>query len=153
MSAALPIEWRWQPSAEPLPAQAAVAWGTAAHALYARLLQLEPSRHAGLSAMAGRDLLVVTGEADALPWVDGVAYAGPAADAPGLWLPTVEAPDLPAELVARSLQREHPNRQPLLLWPRPAFVLPLDRLLPLSAALLARIGAHWRGAPAGAAGA
>jgi hypothetical protein len=148
MSVAVPLEWRWRPRAEPLPAQAAVAWGAAAHALHARLLQLAPEQHAGLSATAGRDLLVVTGEADALPWVDGVAYAGPAAEAHGLWLPTVEAPDLPLDLVARSLQREHPNRQPLLLWPRPEFVLPLDRLLPLSAALLARIGTQWTAARA-----
>ncbi|MGJ7504843.1 hypothetical protein ACSFBF_31100 [Variovorax sp. ZT5P49] len=143
-----PLEWRWRSRAEPLPAQAAVAWGAAARALHARLLQLAPELQAGLSAMAGRDLLVVTGEADALPWVNGVAYAGPTHEAPGLWLPTIEAPDLPLDLIARSLQREHPKRQPLLLWPRPALVLPLDRLLPLSAELLARIGMHWSGARA-----
>lgn len=140
-----PLEWRWRPRADPLPAQAAVAWGPVARVLHARLRQLAPEQQGALSAMAGRDLLVVTGEADALPWADGVAYAGPADQAPGLWLPTVEEPDLPVDLIARSLQREHPKRQPLLLWPRPAFVLPLDRLLPLSAALLARIGTHWGG--------
>ncbi|SCX44013.1 hypothetical protein [Variovorax sp. EL159] len=139
----MPLEWHWRPSAEPLPAQAAVARGAAARALHARLLQLAPEQQSGLSAMAGPDLLVVVGDADALPWVNGVAYAGPVHEAPGLWLPTVEEPDLPLDLIARSLQREHPKRQPLLLWPRPAFVLPLDRLLPLSAALLARIGTHW----------
>ena len=145
MSAVVPLEWRWRPRAEPLPARAAVAWGTAAGALHARLLQLVPEQQAGLSAMAGPELLVVTGETDALPWVDGIAYAGPATDAPGLWLPTIEEPGLALDLIARGLQREHPKRQPLLLWSRPAFVLPLDRLLPLSPALLARIGAHWSG--------
>ena len=143
--AVTPLEWRWRPRADPLPAQAAVAWGTAARALHARLQQIAPEQQTELSAMAGRDLRVVTGNADAWPWVDGVAYAGPAGQAPGLWLPTVEEPDLPLDLIARRLQREHPKRQPLLLWPRPAFVLPLDRLLPLSAALLARIGTHWGG--------
>ncbi|SDW66781.1 hypothetical protein SAMN05518669_10257 [Variovorax sp. YR634] len=143
-----PLEWRWRPRAEPLPAQAAVAWGAAARGLHERLLQLPQEQQVGLSAMAARDLLVVTGEADALPWVDGIAYAGPTPEAPGLWLPTVEAPDLPLDLIARSLQREHPKRQPLLLWPRPAFVLPLDRLLPLSVELLARIDTHWSGARA-----
>lgn len=145
MSAMVPIEWRWRSRVEPLPARAAVAWGVAARALHGRLSQLLPEQQSELSAMAAPDLLVVTGEADVLPWVDGIAYAGPTPDAPGLWLPTLEALDLPLDLIARSLQREHPTRQPLLLWPRPALVLPLDRLLPLSSALLARIATLWSG--------
>jgi len=145
MSAMVPIEWHWRPRAEPLPARAAVAWGAAARALHGRLSQLSPEQQSGLSAMAAPELLMVTGEADVLPWVDGIAYAGPTPDAPGLWLPTLETPDLPLYLIARSLLREHPTRQPLLLWPRPALVLPLDRLLPLSAALLVRISALWDG--------
>ncbi|RQO52817.1 hypothetical protein DBV14_15740 [Variovorax sp. KBW07] len=148
MSLATTFEWRWRPRAEAPPAQAAVAWGTAARALHARLRLLEPEQQAGLSATASRELLVVVGEGGALPWVDGIAYAAPCAEAPGLWLPTLEAPDLPADLIARSLQRHHPGRQPLLLWARPEAVLPLDRLMPLSPALLARIEAHWAGGAA-----
>ena len=145
MNGAVPLEWRWRPRAEPLAAQAAVAWGAASRALHARLLQLAPEQQAGLSATAAPDLLVVTGEADALPWVDGIAYAGPAGEAPGLWLPTLQTPDLPPDLIAKALQRHHRDRQPLLLWPMPELVLPLDRLLPLSAELLARIDRHWNG--------
>lgn len=148
MSLAGSIDWRWRPRGEPLPAGAAVAWGATARALHQRLLKLEPAQCEGLSATAGRDLLVVVGRADALPWVDGIAYAGPSEAAPGLWLPVLEEPDRPIDLVARALQRRHPQRQPLLLWPQPEAVLPLDRLLPLSAALLARIEGHWEGVAA-----
>lgn len=144
MSLATPFAWRWRPRAEALPAQAAVAWGAAARALHARLQQFEPEQQAGLSATASRDLLIVVGEGAALPWVDGIAYAGPCGEAPGLWLPALEEPDLPLDLIARGLERRHQGRQPLLLWPRPEAVLPLDRLLPLSQPLLARIAAHWQ---------
>ena len=145
MSQASSFAWRWRARAEALPAQAAVAWGAAARVLHARLRQFEPEQQAGLSATASRDLLIVVGEGAALPWVDGIAYAGPCTETPGLWLPTLEEPDLPADLIARSLERQHRGRQPLLLWPRPEAVLPLDRLLPLSQPLLARISAHWQG--------
>lgn len=143
MNLATPFTWRWQARTEPLPAKAAVAWGRAARALHLRLQQIEPGQQSGLSATASRDLLIVVGETGDLPWVDGTAYAGPCSEAPGLWLPTLAAPDLPTELIARSLQRRHPGRQPLLLWPRPEAIVPLDRLLPLSSALLARIEAQW----------
>ena len=148
MNLATSFEWRWRPRTEALPAQAAVAWGAAARTLHARLRQFEPEQQAGLSATASRELLIVVGEGSALPWVDGVAYAGPCNEVPGLWFPTLEVPDLPADLIARSLQRHHQGRQPLLLWARPEAVLPLDRLLPLSPALLARIEVHWDGGAA-----
>lgn len=144
MSLAGSIDWGWRLRVDPLPAGAAVAWGRTARVLHQRLLSLEPAQCEGLVATAGRELLVVVGRADALPWVDGIAYAGPSEAAPGLWLPVLEEPDRPIDLLARLLQRRHPQRQPLLLWPRPEAVLPLDRLLPLSAALLARIEAHWQ---------
>lgn len=145
MSQATSFAWRWRARTEALPAQAAVAWGVAARALHARLRQFEPQQQAGLSATASRDLLIVVGDGTALPWVDGIAYAGPCAETPGLWLPTLQEPDLPTDLIARSLERQHQGRQPLLLWFRPEAVLPLDRLLPLSQPLLARIAAHWQG--------
>ena len=133
------------------PAAAAVAWGDAAgrlHALLVRESARDPAAAPGRwSASASRDVLVVLGEPAALPWVDGVAYAAPCADAPALWLPTLWEPDLPGDLVARALHRLH-GRQPLLLWRQPAAVVPLDRLLPVTAALLARIEEHWHG-PAG----
>jgi len=145
MTSAALLEWRWKTRATALPAQAAVAWGNAAQQLLARLHRLSLAEQAMLSATASRDVVVVTGEISALPWVDGVAYAAPCIEAPGLWLPTWTEPDLPGDLLARMLQRQH-HRQPLLLWPQPQAVIPLDRLTPVSAVLLARIDALWRSA-------
>lgn len=138
--------WPWRMRREPAAPAAAVAWGDVAARLHAHLnARLDAHQHEGpgapaaaCTATAGSNVLVVLGEAAALPWVDGVAYAAPCAHAPGLWLPTLWEPDLPADLLARALQRLH-GRQPLLLWREPPAVVPLDRQLPLTPALLARM--------------
>jgi hypothetical protein len=88
---------------------------------------------------------VVTGAAHDLPWVPGVAYATRSSEAPTLWRPTWLRPDVPLDLLARALHRLH-AREPVLLWPDPAAVVPLDHDLPVSAALLTRIAERWRGA-------
>ncbi|EPX96353.1 hypothetical protein K6V18_21535 [Ralstonia insidiosa] len=139
------LSWAWRPAAQPAAPQAAVAWGAAAKRLHARLrahlgdIEAESS---GLQVTASRDVLVVMGAASALPWVEGIEYAAPHPEAPQLWLPTLQQPDVPFDLLAQALIRRY-VRQPLLVWPSPAYVLPLDRALPLSAALLAQIDAHW----------
>jgi MoxR-vWA-beta-propeller ternary system domain bpX5 len=95
-----------------------------------------------LMATAHSDMLIVTGAADALPWVDGVRYIAPRADAPALWLPTHERPDVPLDLLALACARRHPQT-PLLLWPSPAQLVPLQRALRVNAGLLARIRMRW----------
>ena len=84
------------------------------------------------------------GAVSALPWVEGVEYAAPHPEAPQLWLPALQQPDVPCDLLVQALIRIH-ARQPLLVWPWPKCVLPLDRALPLSAAALAQIETFWRG--------
>jgi len=146
VSLAHSLDWHWRARAEPVAPRALVAWGDAARRLHARLVARDADAGAALQATASGDILVVGGDAAALPWVDGGQYAAPCADAPGLWLPTLWEPDAPHDLLARALQRRH-ARQPLLLWREPAAVVPLVRLLPLTPALLARIAAHWHASP------
>ncbi|HET7867636.1 MAG TPA: hypothetical protein VFL86_24805 [Burkholderiaceae bacterium] len=142
MPAGLP-PWQWRARASDEEPLAAVAWGDAAARLHAQLARDAATSSGRWCATASRDVLVVQGEPATLPWVDGVAYAAPCRDAPALWLPTLWEPDLPGDLVARALQRLH-GRQPLLLWPQPLAVVPMDRLLPVTPALLARIADHWQ---------
>ena len=145
MNLAAAIDWRWRARGDAPEPRAAVAWGeSAAQRLHARIAQLPEDAQAALSLTATRDVLVAVGDASALPWVDGVAYASPCADAPALWLPTLAEPDVPVDLLARALVAQH-GREPLLLWPQPAAVVPLDRQLPASPGLLARIAERWQG--------
>jgi hypothetical protein len=137
------FDWRWTRQSDPAPARAVVAWGGGAPHLHARLQSLLPEHQARLLATAGADVLIVSGETLDLPWIDGAAYAAPCAEAPGLWLPTLWRPDLPCDLLWKALHKRH-ARQPLLLWPTPPAIVPLDRQLPLSAAHLARIQSLWQ---------
>jgi hypothetical protein len=139
------VPWTWRADPSPPAPDAAVAWHDSARALHARLARLPPETQARLLACASRDVLVVSGAAEDMPWVPGIAYAARCAEAPTLWRPTVLRPDVPADLLAQSLRRVQ-RRTPLLLWPDPATLVPLDRQLRVSPELLARIAEHWKSA-------
>ncbi|MBK5301349.1 MULTISPECIES: bpX5 domain-containing protein [Gammaproteobacteria] len=134
--------WRWQPRRVPAEPQAAVAWGEAARRLHARLLLIPEEQAARLQVTANRDVLVVSGVADDLPWVDGVEYAVADERAPGLWLSTSWEPDVPTDLLGQALSTTF-SRSPLLLWRDPPAVIPLDRQLPVTPQHLQRIDAYW----------
>jgi len=137
------VPWKWRADPSPPEPHAAVAWHDAARRLHARLAQLPAETQSRLMASASRDVLIVTGAAKDLPWVPGIAYATRCAEAPTLWRPTLLQPDVPADLLARSLFKTH-AREPLLLWAEPATVVPLDRQQRVSPELLARIAERWQ---------
>ncbi|WP_242489322.1 hypothetical protein [Pseudomonas sp. TH08] len=139
-----PMSWAWQSRRTPVEPQAAVAWGDVARRLLARLLLIPEEQAGRLQATANRDVLVVTGAAADLPWVDGVEYAAMDDRAPGLWLPTSWEPDVPSDLLGQALAKKF-SRTPLLLWRDPPAVVPLDRQLPVTAQHLQRINAYWTG--------
>jgi hypothetical protein len=57
--------------------------------------------------------LLIFGEADALPWVDGAVYLGRHAQAPRLLVPTALVPDVPYRLLERALFARRPEaREP-----------------------------------------
>jgi MoxR-vWA-beta-propeller ternary system domain bpX5 len=139
------FEWQWRRSPEPPAPRAVVAWSEAAPRLHARLQALAPARAARLHVTAAASVLVVCAhDHDDLPWVDGAGYAAACAHAPNLWLPTLWEPDAPVDLLGRALVARH-ARQPLLLWREPAAIVPLDRLMPLSPAVLQRVSELWQG--------
>ncbi|GAA5161764.1 hypothetical protein GCM10025770_11520 [Viridibacterium curvum] len=120
-----------------------LAWGDAALRLHLRLQEMDEVRLARLALTASRDVLIVTGAVDDLPWSEGVGYFASCPEVPALCMPTTLAADVPADLLFNALSSMH-ARVPLLLWPDPRAILPLDRLLPGSPALLARIHANWQ---------
>jgi hypothetical protein len=123
----------WTPRQEPLAPRAVAAWGPAARALARRALGRR------LDGVAGDDLLVLLGEADALPWADGAVYLGRDERAPSLLLPTALEPDVPVELFERALLARHPET-PLAVFDR--WIVPVGAARPVErdrlAAWLAR---------------
>ncbi len=137
------MPWRWRAETGVPAAMGVVGHGEVARALHAKAVA---ATHADAAPpwqiTAHQDLLVLTGKADTLPWVDGARYIAPRPEAPTLWLPTLARPDIALDLLAAAIARRHPQR-PMLLWPQPAQLVPLHRALPADAAVLARITAHW----------
>ncbi|MBD8528862.1 MULTISPECIES: hypothetical protein [unclassified Massilia] len=130
------LAWRARTD-RPAPA-GLVAAGPALGALLRELGRREADSLRRLQLAATRDLLVVLGPAERLPWVDGVRYCAPLAGVPGLWLPTTLAPDAPAapaELLHAALQRRT-GHAAMLLWTAPDLVLGLDNALPARPAVL-----------------
>jgi hypothetical protein len=113
-----PISLNWLPRERSLTPCAAVARGEAASRLARRLLECEDAALEQLQGVAARSLLIVRGEAEALPWVEGVLYLGQEAEAPALLLPTALRPDFPAALLERALKAQFPTLAP------PVAVLP-----------------------------
>lgn len=129
------MKLEWQPRDTALEAAGAVAQGKVGRRLLARLRAQAEDTLVGLSVVATRDMLMVLGRSEQLPWVDGVRYCAPEPAAPSLWLPTVVAPTLSPDLLQAALANRL-KRAPLLLWNEPEQILPLDCPLALSMSLL-----------------
>ncbi|MES3025186.1 MAG: hypothetical protein V4857_26730 [Pseudomonadota bacterium] len=129
------LQWSARAAGGPPPG-GLVAAGAVARRVLLALRGYTDEHLQSLSMVATRDLLVVLGANDALPWVDGVRYCAPDPLARGLWLPTHQAPQLPLDLVQANLVARG-ARIPMLLWNEPEQVLPLDAPTVLNQAVLA----------------
>ncbi len=125
----------WERRPEALTAAGVVTWGDATLRLIALLRRASDDALARLTFVATRDLLVLIGATDDLPWVDGARYCAPDPAAQTLWLPTTMAPTLPPDLVRRSASVRLGERA-VLLWNEPEQFLPLHQPRSLTPALL-----------------
>lgn len=134
------MTWTWREDPAPPPPQGVVAMGALARRLLDSAARSQTPE--ALMATASDALLVVTGPAPALPWLDGVLYIAPRPEAPALWLPTAQRPNVALDLLAQAVARRHPG-PPWLLLPAPPALVPLGRLLPLAATLVEQIRGRW----------
>jgi hypothetical protein len=131
MPALFAIEWR--PRRDPLAPTAAIALEAAARRLAHRMLQLDDAALGRLRGVAGDAAIAVLGEADVLPWVDGIEYLGRTPEAPSLLLPTCLEPSVGDALFERVIVRSPGGAPPLAISParRRAFSLasarPIER--------------------------
>jgi len=125
----------WHERTHSLTPAGLVAAGPSMGALLRALRQRDADNLRGMTLATTRELLVLLGPAERLPWVDGVGYCAPAPGVPGLWLPTRLAPDVPAELLHAGLHRRT-GHAAMLLWNAPEMVLGLDDAMPLQPAVL-----------------
>jgi hypothetical protein len=77
-----------------------------------RLLARDDESLARLSGVHGNGLLLLIGEEQDLPWVDGASYLGKDPTAPGVFVPTAEEPSVPLPLLLRAVQASFPTVVP-----------------------------------------
>jgi hypothetical protein len=97
------VAWHWRPRERPLVPCAVIASGEAAPRLASRVLERTNGELARLRGVAGDGLVLLVGDADDLPWVDGVAYLGRDAAAPSLLVPTSLEPSIAPALFERAV--------------------------------------------------
>lgn len=115
----------WRLRATPLAPAGVAATGAVAVALGRRLLDASDEALSALLDVAGRGVLVVLGESDALPWVDGVVYLGMDSRARSLLLPTTLEPAEPLELVERAIAARFAGVSRMAVLPQQGIVVPV----------------------------
>jgi hypothetical protein len=122
----------WSPRALALQALAVAGVGPVALALARRALAVEDAVLARWSGVAGPRVLVLLGDTESLPWVDGVVYLGRDAAAPSLLLPCTLAPDVAPALLDRALVARAEAGTPLAVLPRSGHLVPVGAARPVS---------------------
>ena len=93
----------FSPRDEILDPAAVAGLGPNARALAKRLLLLSHEQLGKLRGAAGDGIVVALGEANDLPWADGVAYLGRDPEAPLLFVPTMLRPNVAMEVFERAI--------------------------------------------------
>jgi hypothetical protein len=123
MDLRLPVTW--SPRQSPLAALAVAGVGPVAMALARRALAAEDKQLGAWSGVAGPGMLVLLGETDSLPWVDGAVYLGRDPAAPSLLLPCALAPEVAPALLERALVAHASAGTPLAVLPRSGHLVPV----------------------------
>lgn len=102
------------PRAAPLVPRGVVAFGDVAKALAERLLAYPDEALAALSGVHGDGAIVLLGDEDALPFVDGVVYVGREDGIASVLLSTTHAPNVAVRWID-ALLRERKVEMPAVL--------------------------------------
>lgn len=121
----------WKPRDSSLLPVAVAAQGDAAFRLAQRLLQFDDESLARFEGVSGKQLIVVRGPTDLLPWTHGVQYLGSDPSAPSMLYPTNYEPSLPQELVARALAKVA-GQGVIAVLPGPLLLIPMGDARPIS---------------------
>ncbi|MCY1082603.1 bpX5 domain-containing protein [Archangium lansingense] len=122
----------WSPRTSPLTALAVAGVGPVALALARRVLEADDAALARWSGVAGPGVLVLLGDTESLPWVDGLVYLGRDTAAPSLLLPCTLAPDVAPALLERALVARASGSTPLAVLPGSAHLVPVGAARPVS---------------------
>jgi hypothetical protein len=136
------ISVTWTPRDVPLAPRAVAAVGEVSRALGRRLAMLDDASLRALAALASRDVLVVVGDENELPWIDGVTYLGRDESAPDLLLPTAMAPSVPPAILEMAVKARCAGAAPVAVLSSPSLIVPCGEARSIDRArLMAWLGA------------
>jgi len=95
----------FSPRDDVLEPAAVVGLGPTARTLAVRLMLLSDDRLGKLRGCACGSIVAVLGEAQDLPWADGVTYLGRNPDAPRLFVPAMLCPNAAMDVFERAIAR------------------------------------------------
>lgn len=127
----------WSPRDCALSPVAVAGRGEVSVRLAQRLLQMDDESLAQLEGVAGKQLIVVQGKSDLLPWVEGVQYLGVDPGTPSVLFPTNYQPSLPPELLAGALRAKTGTQELIALLLQPLLAVQMGNARPVSRMTLA----------------
>lgn len=131
------LEIIWSPRDCALSPLAVAGQGEVSLRLARRLLQMDDETLGQLQGVAGRQLIVVQGKSDLLPWVEGVQYLGVDPSTPSVLFPTIYQPSMPPELLAAALRTKTGTQVLIALLHQPLLAVPMGSARPVSRMTLA----------------
>lgn len=100
------LEFTWQPRVTPLIASAVFIPTDKIQTALQRLMQLDAEHLATLEGVICELGMVILGEQNALPWVDGCVYLAMDKQAPHLYISTLFEPSLPLALLDKAVYKK-----------------------------------------------
>lgn len=128
------LKIRWQNRTDALSPCAVVAFDEAAISLAEKLLSLEDEKLRSLQGISGRQMILITGESENLPWTNGAIYLGRDAQMPSILLPTTLKPNCPLDLFERAVNEKFRRFTPFAVIPEK--IIPFGAAKPLSRPVL-----------------
>jgi hypothetical protein len=131
-SALLKIEW--QNRTDTLDPSSVIAFAAAAITLAEKLLLVGDESLQALKGVGAKEMILLAGSSDDLPWVNGAVYLGKDPQMPGFLLPTTLEPKLPADLFGRVMETKFKSFAPFAVLP--GKVVPFGKAKNLSRGVL-----------------
>jgi hypothetical protein len=107
---------RWFVRPEARPAIGAVATGAAAESLVRRMLAADDEVLGLWKGVSVEDGVIILGDQETLPWVEGVRYLSRDERAPQLLLPTLSDPEFPLDLFEQAIVAKSSLQPPLAVF-------------------------------------
>lgn len=112
-----PIKIEWQNRNAALEPRALIAFNNAAISLAEKLLTFDDELLRSFQAVGGKQMILLAGTSENLPWTNGTIYLGRDARMPAALLPTTLEPNIPLELFELALKARFERLAPFAVLP------------------------------------